>query len=109
LRVWEKRADEKNLTMDFPTLFQEILSTFDPEDNFQAKRLQDELTGQMAGLLNVDYDVLALEMDEAESWQHALSSEPGTVLDTPPVVPPFVSEPVSVTPDIRPAHRRRGA
>ena len=41
-------------------------STIQPDD-FSPQRVQDELVGQMAGLLEADYDTLALEINDSES------------------------------------------
>jgi hypothetical protein len=50
----------RNLSMDFATLFQDVLAQFDTQpDNFSPQRVQDELVGQMAELLEADYDTLA--------------------------------------------------
>ena len=59
-RTWERRALGRNLSMDFATLFQDVLVQFDTQpDNFSPQRVQDELVGQMAELLEADYDTLA--------------------------------------------------
>lgn len=82
-RTWEHYAKGCSLVQDFDEFFQEVLSQFDVQvDEFSAQRVQDELIGQMAELLSVDYDVLALDMTESESRQRALVSDP-----TPPVSP----------------------
>jgi hypothetical protein len=63
--------------MDFATLFQDVLAQFDTQpDNFSPQRVQDELVGQMAELLEADYDTLSLEIDDSESRQRALTSDP---------------------------------
>ncbi|MGH8301767.1 MAG: ParB family protein [Steroidobacteraceae bacterium] len=74
-RAWERHAAEKSLTVDFPTLWQEVLASFEasPAD-FSAERAQDELIGQMAALLGVDYDALTLGIVDAEAGR-ALSRE----------------------------------
>ncbi|MGK8310754.1 ParB family protein [Pseudomonas aeruginosa] len=88
-RTWEQYAKGRSLVQDFDEFFQEVLSQFDVQaDEFSAQRVQDELIGQMAELLGVDYDVLALDMTESESRQRALISEP-----TPPTTPPVLPEP----------------
>lgn len=85
--AWERYAKGRPLVQDFDEFFQEVLSQFDVQaDEFSAQRVQDELIGQMAELLGVDYDVLALDMTESESRQRALVSDP-TPLSTPPVLP----------------------
>ncbi len=92
-RTWERRALERNPSMDFPDLFQEVLSQFDAQgDGFSVQRVQDELVGQMAELLQVDYDTLALEIDDSEHRQRALSSEPS------PATPPQAGAPVTPLP-----------
>jgi hypothetical protein len=58
-------------------LFQDVLSQFDTQpDGFSLQRVQDELVGQMAELLEADYDTLALEINDSENRQRALTSEP---------------------------------
>ncbi|MFU6822890.1 ParB family protein [Pseudomonas aeruginosa] len=89
-RTWERRALGRTVTVDFATLFQDVLTQFDTQpDDFSPQRVQDELVGQMAELLEADYDTLALEIDDSESRQRALTSEPA------PVVPAAPSAPVS--------------
>ncbi|MFU2791730.1 ParB family protein [Pseudomonas aeruginosa] len=89
-RTWERRALGRTVTVDFATLFQDVLTQFDTQpDDFSPQRVQDELVGQMAELLKADYDTLALEIDDSESRQRALTSEPA------PVVPAAPSAPVS--------------
>ena len=76
-RIWERRALGRHLSVDFATLFQDVLAQFDARpDNFSPQRVQDELVGQMAELLEADYDTLALEIDDTESRQRALTSDP---------------------------------
>jgi ParB family protein of integrating conjugative element (PFGI_1 class) len=76
-RTWERRALGSSLSVDFATLFQDVLAQFDTQpDNFSPQRVQDELVGQMAELLEADYDTLTLEIDDTESRQRALTSDP---------------------------------
>ena len=64
-RTWERRALGRNLSVDFATLFQDVLAQFDTQpDDFSPQRVQDELVGQMAELLEADYDTLALEIND---------------------------------------------
>jgi ParB family protein of integrating conjugative element (PFGI_1 class) len=75
-RIWEARSANKSLVVDFPSLFHDVLSLFDSgTESFSLKRVQDELIGQMAELLNADYDSLTLEIGETENRQQVLSSE----------------------------------
>jgi ParB family protein of integrating conjugative element (PFGI_1 class) len=76
-RVWALRGSNAAGTLDFPTLFQDVLSTFDVSpDEFQIQRVQDELLRQMANLLAIDYDTLALEIIDAEGLGDALTRDP---------------------------------
>lgn len=90
-RTWERRTLGRTVTVDFATLFQDVLTQFDTQpDDFSPQRVQDELVGQMAELLEADYDTLALEINNSESRQRALTSEPAA-----PVVPAAPPSPVS--------------
>lgn len=75
-RAWERSVKEKPQTVDFPTLWQDVLASFEvAPGEFSAERAQDELIGQMAELLGVQYDALALEIVDAEAGQRARSRE----------------------------------
>lgn len=79
-RTWERRALGRRFAVDFASLFQDVLSQFDTQpDGFSLQRVQDELVGQMAELLEADYDTLSLEIDDSESRQRVLTSEPSLV------------------------------
>jgi len=87
-RTWERRALGRNLSVDFATLFQDVLSQFDTQpDNFSPQRVQDELVGQMAELLDADYDTLSLEIDDGESRQRALTRDPAPLQAVRPAAP----------------------
>ena len=87
-RTWERRALGRAMAVDFATLFQDVLTQFDAQpDDFSPQRVQDELVGQMAELLGVDYDTLALEINDSESRQRALTSEPAAPVPTSAAVP----------------------
>ncbi|ELI8126420.1 ParB family protein [Yersinia enterocolitica] len=76
-RVWEAHAAVRQVDIDFATLFQDVLAVFDnTAGNFNLQRVQDELIGQMADLLGVVYDTLALEIVDAEKRWQILTSEP---------------------------------
>ncbi|MEW6312601.1 MAG: ParB family protein [Pseudomonadota bacterium] len=95
-RTWERRALGRSLSVDFATLFQDVLAQFDSQpDNFSPQRVQDELVGQMAELLEADYDTLALEIDDTESRQRALTSDPAPPAARPgaPLAPAPAPEP----------------
>ncbi len=54
-----------------------VLAVFDgTPGNFNIQRVQDELIGQMADLLGVVYDTLALEIVDSEKRWQILTSEP---------------------------------
>ncbi|QNM96760.1 ParB family protein [Chitinimonas koreensis] len=83
-RVWEQRAGEARLPVDFPTLFQDVLAMFnDDPQGLSLRRVQDELVGQMAEVLEADYDLLMLELDETENRQRVLSTEPSAEQQEP--------------------------
>jgi ParB family protein of integrating conjugative element (PFGI_1 class) len=87
-RTWERRALGRPLAVDFASLFQDVLSQFDTQpEGLSPQRVQDELVGQMAELLEADYDTLALEVDDSESRQRALTSEPAAPNPATPVAP----------------------
>jgi len=54
--------------------------------NFNTQRVQDELVGQMAELLQADYDTLMFEITEPEVRQHALRTALAVPL-VPPTLP----------------------
>lgn len=98
-RTWERRALARDVSVDFASLFQDVLSQFDAQpDDFSPQRAQDELVGQMAELLDADYDTLALEIDDSESRQRALTSEPGPVSPPAPAMPMPPAAPISSRP-----------
>ncbi|KVT58093.1 ParB family protein [Burkholderia ubonensis] len=79
-RTWEQRGGEG---AEFAALFQEVLALFDGDvASFAVQRIQDELIGQMAERLGVDYDALSLDLEESETRQRALAREPAAPPDT---------------------------
>ncbi|WP_308142560.1 ParB family protein [Burkholderia pseudomallei] len=78
-RTWEQRGGEG---ADFAVVFQDVLALFDGDvASFAVQRMQDELIGQMAERLGVDYDALSLDLEESETRQRALSREPAALPD----------------------------
>lgn len=76
-RIWETRSIASHLLQDFSSLFQEVLNPFDTLPGvFSVQRVRDELIGQMAGLLKIQYDTLAIEIMEGEDRWQLLTSEP---------------------------------
>lgn len=95
-RVWEQHA-QKAQADDFSGIFQDVLTLFDGQpETFSVQRVQDELIGQMAERLDVNYDTLSLDIDEAETKQRALSRDPVAPPMTAPA--PEVRSTVSRTP-----------
>ncbi|RSH68253.1 ParB family protein [Stutzerimonas stutzeri] len=75
--TWEKHASGKALPVDFETLFHDALAPFDGQpDSFAVNRVQDELIGQMSQLLDIDYNVLALDVASTEHRQRVVTSPP---------------------------------
>ncbi|MFN9525601.1 MAG: ParB family protein [Pseudomonadaceae bacterium] len=74
---WQRCAEGKSLTTDFETLFHDVLIPFDAQSEpFSVTRVRDELIGQMADILGVDYNVLDLEIDGTEHRQRAVTAPP---------------------------------
>ncbi|WP_313054492.1 ParB family protein [Pseudomonas lopnurensis] len=99
--LWQKCASGNPLSTDFETLFHEVLAPFDTQpDIFSVGRVRDELIGQMADALGVDYNALELEVDSIEHRQRAVASPPSTPADD---VPGTVVTPTSTAPKPKPA------
>jgi len=82
-RIWQRRARQKSLQIDYLTLFQDVLRTFDGEpEGFSLQRIQDELLGQLSQLFREDYDALTLELVDSEARQRPLAEEPPPAADT---------------------------
>lgn len=93
-RLWDRRATRRRPGSAFTEVFQDVLAQFDGAgDGFSVQRVQDELLGQLAALLESDYDTLALELEEGEAWQQALLQEPAS-----PAPPPQLPLPAEVSP-----------
>lgn len=83
-RVWEARASGIHADMDFASVFQDVLASFDGSpSSFSVERVQDELIGQMADLLGEKYDMLEFEITDSEKRWQLLSGE--AEADQPPV------------------------
>ncbi|MFP9494536.1 ParB family protein [Pectobacterium brasiliense] len=100
-RAWSARSTNTHHHIDFTTVFQDVLVMFDSTPgNFSVQRVQDELIGQMADLLEMEYDTLAFEITDADRrWQllgnETPAAEPGasTLQEKMPlpVTPPGVT------------------
>lgn len=102
--AWESRAHGKPLSVDFGTLFHEVLSQFDAHPgDFSAQRVQDELIGEMAEQLGADYNALELDIDSIENRQRAVNSPPGLSPDTSTTVPASAATTTPLRPETPPA------
>jgi ParB family protein of integrating conjugative element (PFGI_1 class) len=100
-KVWQQYA-EADEHIDFASLFQEVLATFDEAADFKVDRFQDELIHQMQQPLGKDYNWLKLDLLESRSAApESLNRRP--VSDTPPASPDDAeAPPVVTTPTVRP-------
>ena len=57
------------------------------------QRVQDELVGQMADLLDMEYDTLLFEITDSDRRWQVLSSEPAGEPESPPAPAPSLSSP----------------
>lgn len=99
--AWETRVHGRHLSVDFDTLFHEVLAQFDAQpENFSPQRVQDELIGQMAELLGADYNALELDIDNIENRQRAVNSPPSLPAEpsVPPAVPASAPAPPAASP-----------
>jgi len=91
-RTWEVMIASREVAVDFASLFHDVLTGFDIDlETFSIRRIQDELIGQMAEILQVDYDILTLDITESDS-RHRLTSgglliPPSTITDDPASTP----------------------
>ncbi|MFJ4089630.1 ParB family protein [Pseudomonas psychrophila] len=81
-RIWDARVTRNSVSIDFATLFQDVLMVFDSPGSFAAQRVQDELIGQMADQLGEDYDTLAFEITDSEKRWQLLNSDPHNTSST---------------------------
>ncbi|ELF6204792.1 TPA: hypothetical protein QEM76_003028 [Pseudomonas putida] len=105
-RIWERYASTRKPTLGFEDFFLDALAQFDSQpDEFSAQRVQDEVVGQMAEVLGVDYDTLSLDLNESESRQRALISEPSPLQrqDALPDQPGAANKPLA--PASQPTHQ----
>ncbi|HEP9537195.1 TPA: hypothetical protein VDV74_006237 [Pseudomonas aeruginosa] len=107
-RIWAQHAKNRQLSLDFDTFFQELLAPFDSSpESFSSPRVQDELIGQMAELLQLNYDSLALDLLEGEQRNQALGSDPTPATKAPPLLPAMLpaegKAPAGAAPTVAPA------
>jgi hypothetical protein len=93
--AWERHA-RKSLSVDFETLFHEVLSPFDlAPAEFSLARAQDELIGQMARQLGVGYNLLDLDIGIIGDRQNTMMRPPreANQVGTTSVIPSNPSRP----------------
>ena len=96
-KIWSSRSSASRQNIDFFTLFQDVLTLFDGAGgSFSAQRVQDELIGQMAQLLQAEYDTLAFEISDSERRWQVLSDESSPTSE--PAAAPSVAGQVPVSP-----------
>jgi ParB family protein of integrating conjugative element (PFGI_1 class) len=86
---WAKYANSAADSIDFESLFVEVLATFDDSGDFKFDRFQDELIHQMQQPLGKDYNWLKLDILDASAPQQQVT-EPETPAPVA-VVKPSVS------------------
>jgi ParB family protein of integrating conjugative element (PFGI_1 class) len=96
-KVWQQYA-EPDERIDFASLFQDVLATFDEAADFKVDRFQDELIHQMQQPLGKDYNWLKLDLLEsrsgtAEPPNRRPESGAPSALPEPAVAPPIVTVP----------------
>lgn len=98
-RVWLARGTKASPQVDFPTFFQDVLALFDSTGgSFSIQRVQDELIGQMADLLKVEYDTLAFEITDSDRrWQVLTETPAAPTQESPAATPAPESLPPSPT------------
>ena len=87
-RAWATRAENRDMIIEFASLFHDVLASFDTDlESFSVRRVQDELIGQMAETLKVDYDTLTLDITESSGRRPLASSgstlKPSTTTSVP--------------------------
>ncbi len=107
-RAWKQHATDTHPEADFEGLFHEVLALFDgTPDTFAVQRVQDELVGQLADRLQVDFEVLSLDIEKSEVSHRVLTSEPTPPSPEPPQhaapLPPSAALTSDQTPSPSPA------
>lgn len=96
-RTWEALNMNRDVEMEFASLFHDVLATFDSDaEGFSVRRIQDELIGQMAELLQVDYDTLTLDITESDSRYRLTSAS--TALKQRPAADDPAPRPIEQSP-----------
>lgn len=86
-RTWQRLANHRE-RHTFAELFQHVLAQFDSAgEHFCPRRVQDELIAQMAAALGMHYEALALDIDQQETRQRALSQTPPLTSHAPVQTP----------------------
>lgn len=79
-RAWERHGARAKPIVEFSSVFHEVLELFEGDGTrFHMKRFEDELTGRMAELLGVRYDVLNAELIDAQERHRVLARDPSQI------------------------------
>jgi len=96
-RTWEALNVSRAVEMEFASLFHDVLATFDSDaEGFSVRRIQDELIGQMAELLQIDYDTLTLDITESDGRNRLTSAS--TALKQRPAADDPAPRPIEQSP-----------
>ncbi len=68
-KTWRQHAGEAAAHIEFDSLFQDVLASFDDASDFKVERFQDELIHHMQQPLGKDYNWLKLDILEARGGQ----------------------------------------
>nr|WP_260416160.1 ParB family protein [Pseudomonas cichorii] len=68
-KTWRQHAGETAAHIEFDSLFQDVLASFDDASDFKVERFQDELIHHMQQPLGKDYNWLKLDILEARGGQ----------------------------------------
>ncbi|MDR0441216.1 MAG: ParB family protein, partial [Candidatus Accumulibacter sp.] len=96
--AWEQHAHGKSFSVDFETLFQEVLSSFDLiPGEFSIPRVQDELVGRMTERLGISHNLLNLDIRIAEDRHNAMMRPQGETAPTGTAIQFGLSQPDTLT------------
>lgn len=113
-RVWTIQTRTAPQALAFDDFYRDTLSQFDAEDTtgFHYQRIQDELIGQMAQILGIEYDSLMLEVLQNEQRQQLLHSQPIPETPESPAtteLPAFLNDPPPAPEPTTPSDDENGA
>ncbi|PUA41374.1 transcriptional regulator [Pseudomonas protegens] len=105
--AWDSVEDKKdNTVLDFPSLFQDVLAMFDGDAvEFFFERFQDELIGQLKGILGLGYEQTLLAITQYQDHQRRFNTPPDLPFEAliqPEIIIPQPHLPASMQPDPTP-------